>query len=51
MKCKKIFSILVIVLLSINLLTINAYASENNIEKGAYGIHQSGRWYTNDNIE
>lgn len=19
--------------------------------KGAYGIHQSGRWYTNDNID
>lgn len=34
MKCKKIFSILVIVLLSINLLIINAYASENNIEIG-----------------
>ena len=21
------------------------------LDKGAYGIHQSGRWYTNDNID
>ena len=30
---------------------IRTYANRMALGKGAYAIHQSGKWYTNDNID
>ena len=50
-KTAKKYEIPVILLCDTNHVLYSDYSEVITVGEGAYGIHQSGKWYTNENID